>query len=179
MFSYLSLAIDEFLDIDLGDISKSLSDLYRKLSRLCGRFCRTRPAEGDAEPSRGLLPGLAPFSTSKLKTKHTHQSHRVGKTTHKITHCSGRRTLRTPKHPARRTITKLCTGGLESLRMIRNNYPDRKTINSGVFYSLRKLSIVMQILYSYPPRYKIRVPSVGNKPDAPTTIQINRHRHLF
>lgn len=68
--SYLSLAIDEFLDIDFGDISKSLSDLYKKLSLLCGKFCSTRPADGDAAPSNGLLPGLAPFSTSKLqKTK--------------------------------------------------------------------------------------------------------------
>jgi hypothetical protein len=64
--SHLSLAIDEFLDMDFGDISKSLSDLYKKLSLLWGRFWRTRPAEGDAAPSRGLLPGLAPFSTSKL-----------------------------------------------------------------------------------------------------------------
>jgi hypothetical protein len=63
--SHLSLAIDEFLDMDFGDISKSLSDLYKKLSLLWGRFWRTRPAEGDAAPSRGLLPGLAPFSTSK------------------------------------------------------------------------------------------------------------------
>lgn len=71
--TYLSLAIDEFLDIDFGDISKSLSDLYRKLSLRWGRFWRTRPADGDAAPSRGLLPGLAPFSTSKLK--HTKDIH--------------------------------------------------------------------------------------------------------
>lgn len=69
--TYLSLAIDEFLDIDFGDISKSLSDLYRKLSLRWGRFCRTRPADGDAAPSRGLRPGLAPFSTSKLKRDKT------------------------------------------------------------------------------------------------------------
>lgn len=59
--------MEEFLDIDLGDISKSLSDLYKKLSRRWGRFWRTSPADGDAAPSKGLLPGLAPFSTSKLK----------------------------------------------------------------------------------------------------------------
>jgi len=36
--TYLSLAIEEFRDIDFGDISKSESDRYRKDSRLCGRF---------------------------------------------------------------------------------------------------------------------------------------------
>ena len=65
--TYLSLAIEEFRDIDFGDISKSESDRYRKDSRLCGRFWRTKPADGDAPPSSGLLPGLAPFSTSKLQ----------------------------------------------------------------------------------------------------------------
>lgn len=68
---YLSLAMDEFLDMDLGDTSKSESDLYRNDSRRCGKFCSTRPADGDVPPpSSGDLPGLvpAPFSTSKLKT---------------------------------------------------------------------------------------------------------------
>lgn len=73
--------MDEFRDIDFGDISKSLSDLYRKLSLLWGRFWRTRPADGEAAPSRGLLPGLAPFSTSKLKVikKLIKQSHLIEK----------------------------------------------------------------------------------------------------
>lgn len=68
---YLSLAMDEFLDMDLGDTSKSESDLYKNDSRRCGKFWSTRPAEGDVPPpSSGDLPGLvpAPFSTSKLKT---------------------------------------------------------------------------------------------------------------
>lgn len=51
-FTYLSLAILEFLDIDFGDISKSESDLYRNDSRRCGRFCRTKPALGEP-PSSG------------------------------------------------------------------------------------------------------------------------------
>ncbi|KAG8327787.1 hypothetical protein J6590_012838 [Homalodisca vitripennis] len=58
--AYLSLAMEEFLDMDFGDISK-------KDSRRWGRFCSTSPAEGEAPPSRGDLPGDAPFSTSKLK----------------------------------------------------------------------------------------------------------------
>jgi hypothetical protein len=58
--------MDEFRDIDFGDISKSESERYKKDSLLCGKFWRTKPADGDAPPSRGLLPGLAPFSTSKL-----------------------------------------------------------------------------------------------------------------
>ena len=33
-----SLAIEEFLEVDFGDISKSESDLYRNDSRLCGMF---------------------------------------------------------------------------------------------------------------------------------------------
>lgn len=67
--TYLSETIDEFLDMDLGDISKSESDRYKNDSLLCGRFWRTNPADGEAAPSRGDLPGLAPFSTSKLKQK--------------------------------------------------------------------------------------------------------------
>ena len=62
-----SLVREEFLDRDLGESSKSESDRYRKDSRRCGRFWRTRPAEGLA-PSRGLRVAEAPFSTSKLQT---------------------------------------------------------------------------------------------------------------
>lgn len=64
--------MDELRDIDFGDISKSLSDLYKKLSLLegVGKVWRTKPpADGEAAPSSGLLPGLAPFSTSKLEKK--------------------------------------------------------------------------------------------------------------
>lgn len=64
-FTYLSLTMLEFLDIDFGDISKSESDLYRNDSRLCGMFCRMSPAAGDALSSGDLEP--CPFSTSKLK----------------------------------------------------------------------------------------------------------------
>ena len=69
MTSHLSLAIELFRDIDFGDISKSLSLLYRKLSLLWGRFCKTRPALGDAPPPPPTPPSSveAPFSTSKLQ----------------------------------------------------------------------------------------------------------------
>ena len=59
-----SLVMDEFLDVDFGDISKSESDLYRNDSLRAGRFWSTRPG---LEPSNASRPGLAPFSTSKLK----------------------------------------------------------------------------------------------------------------
>jgi hypothetical protein len=68
-----SLVMEEFLEVDLGDISKSESDLYRKDSRRAGRFWRTRPG---LEPSSASLPGLAPFSTSKLKEKKQSQPSR-------------------------------------------------------------------------------------------------------
>ena len=59
--------MDEFLDIDFGDRSKSLSDLYKKDSLLCGKFAeRMRPDDGLAASMPGLLLGDAPFSTSKL-----------------------------------------------------------------------------------------------------------------
>lgn len=57
----------EFLDIDLGDISKSESDRYKNDSRRCGRFCKTNPALGEP-PSRGDR-APCPFSTSKLWNK--------------------------------------------------------------------------------------------------------------
>ncbi len=61
--------MDEFLDIDFGDRSKSLSDLYKKDSLLCGKLAeRMRPDDGLAASMPGLLLGDAPFSTSKLKT---------------------------------------------------------------------------------------------------------------
>lgn len=64
VYAYLSLAMLEFLDIDLGDISKSESDRYKNDSRRCGRFCKTRPALGEPPSNGDLAP--CPFSTSKL-----------------------------------------------------------------------------------------------------------------
>lgn len=55
----------EFLDIDFGDISKSESERYRKDSRRCGKFCRTKPALGEPPSSGDRAPW--PFSTSKLQ----------------------------------------------------------------------------------------------------------------
>lgn len=55
----------EFLDMDLGDISKSESDRYRNDSRLCGMFWRMSPAAGEALSSGEREP--CPFSTSKLQ----------------------------------------------------------------------------------------------------------------
>lgn len=63
--TYLSLAMLLLRDMDLGDISKSLSDRYRKDSRRCGRFCSTRPALGEPPSNGDRAPG--PFSTSKLR----------------------------------------------------------------------------------------------------------------
>ena len=60
-------AIEEFLDIDFGDISKSESDLYRNDSLLCGKCWSTNPGEGPSKWSRA--PGPPPLSTSKLKKK--------------------------------------------------------------------------------------------------------------
>ncbi len=67
---YLSLAIDEFLDIDFGDISKSESDRYKKDSLRWGKFCSTSPPpEGDEPPGSrdDLSAGLTSFSTSNLQ----------------------------------------------------------------------------------------------------------------
>ena len=62
--------MDEFLDIDLGDRSKSLSDLYKKDSLLWGRLAeRMRPDDGLAASMPGLRHGEAPFSTSKLQKR--------------------------------------------------------------------------------------------------------------
>jgi hypothetical protein len=58
---------EPFLDIDIVDISKSESDLYKKDSRLWGICCNTKPG---LEPSK--TPGLPPpavLSTSKLQKK--------------------------------------------------------------------------------------------------------------
>jgi len=66
--AHLSLAMELFRDIDFGDISKSLSLRYRKLSLLCGSVWRTSPALGEAPPPPPAPPSNveAPFSTSKL-----------------------------------------------------------------------------------------------------------------
>lgn len=67
--THSSLVVDEFLDMALGDRSKSLSDRYRKdsLRWLWGKLaCRMRPDPGLAWGSRGLRPTDRPFSTSKL-----------------------------------------------------------------------------------------------------------------
>lgn len=73
---YLSLAMLEFLDIDLGDISKSESDRYRNDSRRCGKFCRTSPVLGEP-PSMGER-APCPFSTSKLEQgKQTNHYNRI------------------------------------------------------------------------------------------------------
>lgn len=66
--AHLSLAMELFRDIDFGDISKSLSLRYRKLSLLWGSVWRTRPALGEAPPPPPAPPSKveAPFSTSKL-----------------------------------------------------------------------------------------------------------------
>lgn len=71
--SYLSLAIEELRDIDLGDISKSESDRYKKDSRLCGKFCNTKPPEdGDVPPVSNEAPAAVPsFSTSNLQPTNT------------------------------------------------------------------------------------------------------------
>lgn len=66
--THSSLVREEFRERDFGDRSKSLSDLYKKDSRLWGKFWSTSPEEG-LIPSRGLRFGDAPFSTSKLKRK--------------------------------------------------------------------------------------------------------------
>lgn len=70
--TYRSLAMLEFLDIDFGDISKSLSERYKKDSRRCGQFCCSTkpfsawfPSSGDLAPP-ALWP---PFSASKLERK--------------------------------------------------------------------------------------------------------------
>jgi len=63
--TYLSLAMLEFRDMDLGDISKSESERYRNDSRRCGKFCRTKPALGEPPSSGDRAPW--PFSTSKLQ----------------------------------------------------------------------------------------------------------------
>lgn len=65
--TYLSLAMLELRDIDLGDISKSESLRYKKDSRRCGKFCRMRPALGEPPSSGDRAPG--PFSTSKLEKR--------------------------------------------------------------------------------------------------------------
>jgi len=66
--AHLSLAMELFRDIDFGDISKSLSLRYRKLSLLWGSVWRTSPALGEAPPPPPAPPSKveAPFSTSKL-----------------------------------------------------------------------------------------------------------------
>lgn len=65
----MSLAMEEFLDIDFGERSQSLSERYRKdsLLWLCTKLAwRMRPDPGLAMGSSGLRPDDVPLSTSKL-----------------------------------------------------------------------------------------------------------------
>lgn len=73
----------ELRDMDLGDISKSLSDRYRNDSRRCGKFCSTSPALGEP-PSNGERAPW-PFSTSKLQRGRKNWENRLAKYFSRIT----------------------------------------------------------------------------------------------
>ena len=62
--------MEEFLDIDLGEISKSESDLYKKDSLRWGKCCSTNPGLDPSNWSRTPGPPAEPLSTSKLKLKY-------------------------------------------------------------------------------------------------------------
>lgn len=67
--THMSLAMEEFRDIDLGERSQSLSERQRNdsLRWLWTKLaCRMRPEPGLAIGSRGLRPDDVPLSTSKL-----------------------------------------------------------------------------------------------------------------